>query len=65
MANPGVLIVGAVVLVVFLGIRRFWWWYWGIGRMVAAFEDIAVSLRCLPGRQQLDQAAQKRPRRVA
>jgi uncharacterized membrane protein len=38
-----------VLLGIFFGIRRFWWWYLGIDRMVAALESIDESLQYLPG----------------
>jgi hypothetical protein len=64
--HPELFLYSAIAFALFLFVmRRVVWWYWGIDRMIAAFEDMAVSLRCLPGRQQLDQASQKRPRRVA
>lgn len=37
-----------------LAARRLIWWYWGIDRMVRATEDIALSLRFLPGREKHD-----------
>jgi hypothetical protein len=43
------LVFWAIVLAVFFGIRRFWWWYLGIDRMVVALESIDESLRYLPG----------------
>lgn len=43
------LVFWAIILAVFFGIRRFWWWYLGIDRMVAALESIDESLRYLPG----------------
>jgi len=50
--------VGALGLL-FLGVRKFWWWYFGIDRMVAALESIDQSLKYLPG------VRAERQRRVA
>lgn len=59
-------LVGAGVFIVFfLAVRKFWWWYWGIGRMVDALEDIAASLRTFPTVRAHDQATKRRPPRAA
>ncbi len=47
MSDPG-FIFWAVLIALFFGIRRFWWWYFGVDRAIAAFESIDESLRCLP-----------------
>ena len=44
-----VILFGVPLVALFLIIRRFWWWYLGIDRMVAALESIDESLRYLPG----------------
>lgn len=60
-------VAGAILLAlaVFLGIRQFWWWYWGINRAIAALEDIALSLRTFPTVRVHDQATKRRPPRAA
>ena len=60
-----VLILIVVLAAVFLGIRAFWWWYWGIGRAVAALEDIAESLRTFPTVRAYNQQTKRQPLRTA
>ncbi|HEY2104317.1 MAG TPA: hypothetical protein VGH29_00940 [Candidatus Binataceae bacterium] len=54
-----------LVVAVFLGIRQFWWWYWGLNRIVAALEDIALSLRTLPTVERYDRTNYRKPPRAA
>ncbi|MGC1678902.1 MAG: hypothetical protein WA740_15350 [Candidatus Binataceae bacterium] len=56
MDSVHILLVLALIIALFLAIRSFWWWYWGIGRMVAALEDIAVSLRQMPAVKEYDKS---------
>jgi len=44
-----------VLLIAMLIGRRLVLWYWQINRITRALEDIALSLRFLPGRAQHDQ----------
>ncbi len=48
-----VLVFGGAVLV--LLVRGFIWWYWGIGRAIAALESIASSLEALPAVRERDE----------
>ena len=41
-----ILILGEAVILLVL--RPIVWWYFGIGRAVAALESIDASLKCLP-----------------
>jgi hypothetical protein len=50
---------------IFLLVRRFWWWYFGIGRALELLEDIAVSLRTMPTVQRYDQTMKRKPPRAA
>jgi hypothetical protein len=52
-----VLVFGAPVLV--LALRGFLWWYWGIGRAIAALESIASSLEALPAVRERDAQIRK------
>jgi uncharacterized membrane protein len=62
---PKILVAAVVAALFFLAVRRFWWWYFGIDRMIAALEDIAVSLRTFPTVRTHDAAAQRRPAKAA
>ncbi len=46
------LCVGFVFLLVG---RQLLWWYWGIGRAIAALESIASSLEALPAVRERDE----------
>jgi hypothetical protein len=55
-----VLILVALLIGLFLAIRSFWWWYWGIDRIVGALESIDASLKQLPVVQQAERAKRQR-----
>ena len=55
-----ILIVVVTLIGVFLLIRAFWWWYWGIDRFVELLESIDASLKQLPAVQQADRARLRR-----
>lgn len=48
MSKPDVVIALCVVVAIFMAVRAFWWWYFGISRMVRALESIDESMKCLP-----------------
>ena len=47
-----VLVIGGAAAVLLL--RGFLWWYWGVGRAIAALESIASSLEALPAVRERD-----------
>jgi hypothetical protein len=58
-------LAGCFLVGFFLLVRKFWWWYFGIERMIDALEDIAESLRTLPSVREYDARARRRPPRAA
>lgn len=57
--------LAALAIALFFGLRRFFWWYWGIDRVILALENIDESLRTLPTVRIHDQAMRRRPARAA
>ena len=63
---PGVVLGWVSILaLLFLAVRRVWWWYWGIDRAISALEDIAESLRTLPSVRSYDVQPKRPPARAA
>jgi len=55
----------SILALLFIAIRRVWWWYWGIDRAIAALEDIAESLRTLPTVRSYDVQTKRPPAKAA
>jgi hypothetical protein len=56
MSHSTFIFLGALIAL-FFGVRRFWWWYFGVDRAVAALEQIEAHLRA---QRELDEAREAR-----